>query len=90
MNGKQSAIFGLTIIAGLINAASDIGKEKDPTPAIVGTFLVMVLLVALASIRSVSSVAVAFAIAFLITSAALNAKPILNAFTTLEGVKDNG
>lgn len=94
MNGKQSTVFGLIIAAGLINVAGRVadsqGKStsRDPTAAIVGTFLVLVVLVAIASSQTFGSIAVAFAIAFLITSALLNGAPIIKAFDTLEGVKN--
>lgn len=90
MNTKQTLVFTMIVIAGLVNTGADVVDNRDPVTAIVGTFLVLVVLVALASSATVGSIAVAFAAAFLITSAMLNASPILTAFNNLEGVKSNG
>lgn len=87
MSGKRSTVFALIVIAGMINAGAKVYENHDPIPSMVGSFVVLLALVALAGAGPFGNVAVAFAAAFLITSGLLNLKPIISAFSSLEGVK---
>lgn len=80
MTKAQKAITTMVLLAGIANAYGSIRKSKDIVYPVVGGFIVLILLLALAQVEV--RVAEAFAGAYTITSILVNGDDLINGLTT--------
>lgn len=80
MNKAQSAIATMVLIAGIVNSFGAVRKSKDITYPILGGFVVLILLLALAEANA--KVAEMFAGAYVITCLLTNGQDLFNGIAT--------